>query len=412
MRLNFPILLTQIKNELAMDLRQTDEARISPANVDKRIDFLDGIRGWASFVVLLHHILMCFLVLSTPFLKYDKARIVADISSHNYIDILFGIILKFITDGHLAVLIFFVLSGYALSIGHLNLSKRKLALATTSRYFRLMIPILFTSLIAYLLLKLNLMFNLEVATTPEKSLDWLGIFYKFDASIKDVIKFSLYDVFLKYDHNKTYNSSLWTMPIEIIGSFMIYTYLGIFRTTDQVYWRLVALVTITLFVVEPYYSCFLIGYVIAEVNIRYDSNYLIGLLRIKNVELFCLLMFVVIAMLSTYFSHNDYIECIFASSIVFLVSLSKNLKSFFSNKISNYLGRISFPLYLIHIPIICSFSSYLYLKLPALGMDVVTSNLINLFSTVLLCLTSATLLIPIEKLSVNYSKKIGKCFIN
>ena len=76
-----------------------------------------------------------------------------------------------------------------------DLEKKKLALATTSRYFRLMIPILLTSLIAYLLLKLNLMFNLEVATVPKKSSDWLGTFYKFDASIKDVIKFSLYDVF-------------------------------------------------------------------------------------------------------------------------------------------------------------------------------------------------------------------------
>ena len=63
-------------------------------------------------------------------------RIAEDISTHNYLDILFGMILRFISDGNLAVLIFFVLSGYALSVGHLNLAKKKLALATTSRYFR------------------------------------------------------------------------------------------------------------------------------------------------------------------------------------------------------------------------------------------------------------------------------------
>jgi peptidoglycan/LPS O-acetylase OafA/YrhL len=97
------------------------------------------------------------------------------------------------------VLIFFVLSGYALSLGHLNLARRKLALATVSRYFRLMIPILVTSLIAYLLLKLNLMFNLDVATSAEKFSGWLGKFYKFDASISDAVKFSLYNVFFHYE---------------------------------------------------------------------------------------------------------------------------------------------------------------------------------------------------------------------
>jgi len=180
-----------------------------------RVDFLDGIRGWASIAVFLSHIIMCFLVLTTPFLRYGRLRLTEDISSGNYLHIMYQIFLRFITDGHLAVLIFFVLSGYALSVGQLNLEKRKLTLSTTSRYFRLMIPILITSLIAYALLKLNLMFNLEVATTPERSSNWLGTLYNFDASIKDVIKFSFYDVFFKFDMSKTYNSTLWTIPIEI-----------------------------------------------------------------------------------------------------------------------------------------------------------------------------------------------------
>jgi peptidoglycan/LPS O-acetylase OafA/YrhL len=180
-----------------------------------RVDFLDGIRGWASIAVFLSHIIMCFLVLTTPFLRYGRLRLTVDISSGNYLHMMYQIFLRFITDGHLAVLIFFVLSGYALSVGQLNLEKRKLTLSTTSRYFRLMIPILITSLIAYALLKLNLMFNLEVATTPERSSNWLGTLYNFDASIKDVIKFSFYDVFFKFDMSKTYNSTLWTIPIEI-----------------------------------------------------------------------------------------------------------------------------------------------------------------------------------------------------
>jgi peptidoglycan/LPS O-acetylase OafA/YrhL len=377
-----------------------------------RVDFLDGIRGWASFAVLLSHILMCFLVLTTPFLRYDRERLTADISSNNYLDIICGIFIKFITDGRLAVLIFFVLSGYALSVGQLNLEKRNLALATASRYFRLMIPILVTSLIAYALLRLNLMFNLEVATTHEKSFEWLGSFYKFDASLKDAIKFSFYDVFFKYDGDKTYNPSLWTMPIEIIGSFMIYAYLGIFRAEENINWKVILPSTMALFIFRPLYSCFLIGYVIAEINKKYDGDYLFSILKTKKVEILFLLIFFISATLSTLFRDNDYVTCLFATFIVISVSFSKNLKSFCSNGLSNYLGRISFPLYLIQIPIICSLSSFLYLKLPTFGFDIVTSNLINLFSTIVISLISATLLLPIEKISVKYSKKIGMFFIN
>lgn len=373
----------------------------------KRIEFLDGIRGWASLAVLLSHILMCFLVLTTPFLKFDRLRLIEDISNNNYLDIFFGIIIKFISDGHLAVLIFFVLSGYALSIGHLDLGKRKLTIAVTARYFRLMIPILITSLIAYLLLKFKLMFNLEVATTPEKSSGWLGRFYNFDASIIDFIRFSVFDVFFKYDDYKTYNSSLWTMPIEIMGSFLIYAYLGIFRTTEKILWRLILLLTSLLFIFAPLYSCFFIGYIIAEINKKNSRNSLFGYFKSNTVEIFFIFLFFICAIFSTYFRGNDHQACFFASCIVLSVSFSQKLKLFFSNKLSNYLGRISFPLYLIQIPIICSWSSFLYLKLPNFGFEIVSSNMINLLSTIILSLLSATFLLPIEKISIICAKKIA-----
>ena len=211
-----------------------------------RLDFLDGIRGWASFAVLLHHILICFFVVTTPFLNYDRERLMEDIFTSNYLSILYGILLRCITNGHLAVIIFFVLSGYALSVGHLDLEKRKLSLSTVSRYFRLMIPILITSLIAYVLLKFNLMFNLEVTKINEEFSGWLGNFYNFDASINDVIIFSLFNVFFNYDIDKSYNSNLWTIPIEIIGSLMIYAYLGIFKTKDKINWKILLPLTIIL----------------------------------------------------------------------------------------------------------------------------------------------------------------------
>ena len=392
------------------------EAQI--ASTHDRIHFLDGVRGWASFSVLLSHILMNFLIFSMPLLRFDNTKLLAFVTEQGlsfnlFVKfILFGVVTSFISNGHLAVLIFFVLSGYALSIGQLNLSKRNLPLAFTSRYFRLMIPILVTSLFTYSLLKLNLMFNLAAAAESEKSMDWLGSFYKFDGNLKDAVTFSLYKVFFKYDGGLTYNSSLWTMPIEIIGSVLIYAYLGIFRNTEKVKWKLLIIAILSLFYFKPIYACFLIGYAIAEINRKNPVEPSTGIFKKRNkFETLFICIFMVCSLVSIFLRGNDQIECILAASIVLSVSYSYALKSFFSNRLSAYLGRISFPLYLVQIPIICSWSSYLYLKLPALGLSPMTSNFINLFSTISLCLVTATLLVPIEKLSVVYSKKIGLCFI-
>lgn len=372
-----------------------------------RVAYLDGIRGWASFAVLLSHVLMCFLVLSTPSLQFNKARLAEDLATHNYLDISAGIVLRFASDRRLAVMVFFVLSGYVLSVGHLNPAKRKLALAAISRYFRLMIPILATSIIAYLLLKFGLMFNLQVATAPERSSGWLGTFYQFEASIRDVAAFSFYDVFFRYDSRTSYNSSLWTMAVELYGSFVIYAYLGIFRATAKVPWRLSLLTTLSLFVLAPVFSCFFIGYILAEVNQKYASGPFSGRVSARTVDALSAAVFFLTAVVSTYWRASGHHICIFAAALVASVSFSGSLRRVFAGRVSQFLGRISFPLYLIQIPIICSWSSYLYLRLPELGMDVATSNLVNLFSTILLALVSAALLLPIERFSVAYAKKIG-----
>ena len=366
-----------------------------------RVDFLDGIRGWASVLVLFAHLIGGVLAFSTPELDI---RLFADQKGSSFWGVIYGVLLRLLTDGHLAVLIFFVLSGYALSVSHFNLQKNTLALAAASRYFRLMIPIFFTSLIAYGLLKVGLFFNLEAAATSPALSDWLGSFYKFDASIQNVVSFSLYDVFFKYQEEATYNSSLWTMPVELIGSFLVFGILAIFRRSNAIQWKIIALLTIALLDSMPLYACFILGYFIAEFN----KGFISGGHR-YCVEVFLLVVFVGVSVVSTFpeFRGDDMVTCLIATVLVASASFSSTLRGIFSNRLSRFLGKISFPLYLIQILVICSWSSYLFLKMPQLGVSTLVAVSINLFSTTSLCIGLSVLLLPIERFSIFASKKLG-----
>ncbi|MCX8517961.1 MAG: acyltransferase family protein, partial [Rhodoferax sp.] len=307
-------------------------------------------------------------------------------------------------------------SGYVLSAAHLGVEKRKLALAVAARYFRLMLPILVTCLIAWLLLKWGLMFNLSLPQTPVEPYLWFQDFYHFEASLWNAIRFSTYDVFVKFNPKTSYNAILWTMRIELLGSFLIYGYLWLFRSTEKVHWLLALVATAILLVYKPLYACFLMGYLLAEINHKYAGGDLFGIARStftpRRSDVFFVTVFFLAALLSTLFRQNDQLEFLYATALVFAVSQARPLKQFFTNCVSRYLGRISFPLYLIHLPILCSWSSYLYIKLPTMGVAVVTANMLNIFSTITLSLLAATLLLPMEKFSIRYSKKIGALLIS
>jgi peptidoglycan/LPS O-acetylase OafA/YrhL len=307
-----------------------------------RVDFLDGIRGWASLMVLFSHLIMAFLALST--VEYQKRY------------------LLFISDGHLAVLTFFVLSGYALSAGHVFRGKGDLALSTVARYFRLCVPIFVTTMLAYVLLELGLFFNLKAAISPATSLGWLGTFYKFDPSFVNALKFSFFDVFFSYDGGSTYNASLWTMPIELAGSLVIYAYLGIFRNTSRVFWLPTLAFAIYLQFNNPFLSCFVFGYLIAELNFNFRK------VNSVTLEGISILLFSSVPIISTFYRPTqNWKTSLMAVVLVLSVSYSKYLRAFFTCFFSRFLGKISFPLYLIQVPIICSWSSYLFLKLPQQG---------------------------------------------
>jgi peptidoglycan/LPS O-acetylase OafA/YrhL len=351
-----------------------------------RVDFLDGIRGWAAIMVVLFHIMIRILVNTTP-------------SYHRFY-------LTFITDGHLAVFIFFVLSGFALSITFIKRPQKvSIPLALITRYFRLLIPILLTSFIVYCLMKAHLMFNVQIADLAN-SKAWLGTFYDFEVSLIGLLKFCFFDVFFHYERPTSYNIVLWTMPIEYAGSVLIYLSIGLFRCENRkiFFFPLVAII-IYLLRNDPPLACFILGYLLAEAYFSY--GYIIK--KLKFINSISTLLFIVPVIISTFYRpENDKYTALLAFILVLSVTFSPLLKSFFSNSLSRFLGKISFPLYLIHMIVVSSWSSYLFLHLPLYGYEhQVVANII-LATTMLLSIFLAWIMCPMEEFSIKASKYLSK----
>lgn len=353
--------------------------------VNKRIYFLDGIRGWGAIMVLLSHIIMCYLVYTTP--TYDT------------------FVLKFITDGHLAVLIFFVLSGFVLTVIQENKEKNIIG-QIISRYIRLMIPILATTLIIYFLFSNGLFFHQAVVDIAPLNEEWLGKHYEFEPHFFDAIKYSLYDVFFNFEHINNFNRVLWTMQFEFKGSILIFILPWMFRKNSTLHWVFVSLVTFFLWFYNPLYSAFLFGYFLAKLN-NLIQNFVSKNSFIVS-EFYGLFLFITVVLLSTFYRPNDdKYTALMAMALILSVQISSYLNSFFSNRISRFLGKISFSVYMIQMGVIFSLSSYMFLHKDTLSTHNFISSNIIILATVVFTLILGYLLTPIDKLSIILSRKIS-----
>lgn len=350
-----------------------------------RLEFLDGLRGWGALMVFLYHLIVQLLSNTAPSYKSKY--------------------LAFLLDGEFAVFIFFVLSGFVLSIKFvISPGKYSLTQAVIARYFRLMLPIIITSFVAYMLMLAHAMYNVP-ASIPANAPQWLGVYFNFEPTLAYFLQFNLYYVFFNFNPGANFNPVLWTIAYEFTGSMLVYLIIGFFRT-DKNKTYLVPIAFILLFNLfnNPIIACFAMGYLFAELYVAYSQ-------RLENkpwVSWVATALFAVPVICSTFYrtGHHFYIALL-ASLLVLSVTFSGVLKHFFSNKVSRFLGRISFPLYLIHLPLICSFSSYLFLYLPAHGYsNQATANII-VATTVPLGLLIAWIFYPIETFSVRMSKFIS-----
>ncbi|MBP2442835.1 acyltransferase family protein [Rhizobium leguminosarum] len=273
----------------------------------------------------------------------------------------FGIIF----DGTIAVHIFFVLSGFSLTINYFSkleagaidadVTIRRMAVA---RYPRLAIPSLAACLMMYAVIKSG--YNYYFLIPEELKQEWWRWAYKnSDVSFGETFKFALYSIFLPspfipvVPYNGPYLiTNLWTMSIEFMGSMLVFIYALSVRNNKR---RLLISIAITvgLSASESYFAHFFAGVVLADVFLKTRQIALPKWADLTNIA-------VITALLASR-PGTFYSDVFFCALLVFAVSLGGYSRALFGSVPFRYLGSISFALYLVHMPVIVSVQSYFFL---------------------------------------------------
>jgi peptidoglycan/LPS O-acetylase OafA/YrhL len=285
-----------------------------------RLRFLDGLRGWAAMVVLLHHVFIDGL---------PANALMADRSLWAKV---------FFLNGTLAVSVFFVISGFSLSIRYLETGNGSaLGRIAAGRYLRLALPIFAICAITYALLLSGLIPPAAQRPAP------LDQFLAFTPTIERLLNFSLWKVFVAYSGAETYDPPLWTMTYEFFGSFMVFAVVASLRPS-RLRTVMLAVLFAALAALQTYFALFVAGILIA------DLFPLIGPATANRAgAALCLAGLLLILLPNAWFGpvYVGGATCLTAGAV-----FCAPVRRFFETRVSSFLGWISFPLYLVQAAVI------------------------------------------------------------
>jgi len=323
-----------------------------------RLGHLDGLRGIAALLVVGSHAIIAadaallsgqtpdsrnswdIWLSGTPFFPFDNA-------------------------GNLSVCVFFLLSGYVLSQSYSATRQSWPALAVR-RLVRLVIPMLAGCLGAWALLALHLMRNQQAAAITHSG--WLTAQYlqrpHFFTALAEPFRFLAFRTMPLRD---MYDSSLWTMSVEGAGSLLLMT---LFLLRLRRIWA-GPLLVVLLVALHGYYIClFCAGalWFMFHPQARLKSWWLIFSLLLAGIWLGTLPyspsrwhIYTIMCDWAAPFMPPPssfalgpaaLFHAIGAMLIIVTLTIAPPLQHVLSRPWARYLGKISFPLYVFHVPLI------------------------------------------------------------
>ena len=386
-----------------------------------RIKYIEGTRGLAVLIVLFEHLMLAFYPVLFPYIN-DIPISLDDLATQPLLIKVFVFTPLFVFhNGSFAVMIFLIISGYVVSYNCFNKKDENYITASFfKRYFRLTIPILFSCVISYFLLKVGGFANVNASWLSHSPSLSQG--YACDANFFDMIKFVLYDEYLGTTKEELlcYGPILWMMYALLQGSFLVYTFYALFARASS---RLRIFIYIALIIIfsKSLLLAVILGMILCDMdanNVFRNVNKIILLIMLlSGICLGSLIRFdfpfytiLDIDFMKNYFGGwlLFFYHIIGAFLLFFALSrLSFSIKVF-SSKVAVYIGKISFSIYILHMIVICSLSSYIFVWLKN---DINASNELSFIVTSVMTIVVTILLSHIfhhyiELKSINWSQSL------
>ena len=210
-----------------------------------RLRYLDGLRGLAAAVVIDHYMI-----------SYFPAAVNIDAPAHHagFEQVVERTPLHLLVAGNFAVCIFFVLSGFVLSTKFFTKHNRGDLLASaTKRYGRLALPVAASVMVAFVLIKLHAFHN--VTLEQQTGSLWLLRFWRSNPSFWGALYHGFAGVFTS-GQSDAFNTVLWTMKIELMGSFLV---IAVLLACGRWRYRAVVYALLGLIFFRSYYVTFVAG---------------------------------------------------------------------------------------------------------------------------------------------------------
>ncbi len=358
-----------------------------------QLEYLNGLRGLCALSVVWFH----FLYLWLP-AALDGAMYRAHLGGA-WEAVMAR--MPFYVAGNSPVCIFFVLSGYVLSLRFWReRSQACLISAALRRYIRLTGPVLGSVLLAWLLMKAGLLeFDALMAASGA---GWK--YYQMQPDLLMTLKEAFWDVYFAYNTSVSYNPVMWTMPVELKGSFVALAFLAILGNVQR---RDLGYAVLAFIFIWPqtYIFAFVLGVWLADLNHAADRRGLrdrLARLRLLPHVATALSLYLLLYVNSTsspvygwlctalpdWLDKEILLHILGAGCLVWACGHFRPCRSFFSWQPLVSIGHYSFSLYLVHIPVMLSLGSNIFLYMRAGEIGYGTSAL----SAFLACLPVVALM--------------------
>jgi peptidoglycan/LPS O-acetylase OafA/YrhL len=398
------------------------DRRTIGARPTSRISYLESIRGLAALQVLLLHFLAAFapdLVFALP----AGAPIAGSIHLSP---------LYFLYDGYSAVYIFFALSGYVLTRSFERSPARPLVQAL-GRIVRLGLPAVAAVLVAAAVM---LCFGQpNVAAGELSGSSWFAAQWHADLSLLSVVKDgTLNALFLGYrglpgvaflapwqqSVEQSFVAPLWTLSIEFYGSMAVLALCWCAGKSGML-WRIAVLLG-AIFTFRSAYICFFVGHVLAALECAErpaPGSKLLPIFSVLSGVFLCVLAEVwqpewlrslcssgTLLLFPGQFAPMQ--QKAFGAILVLVGVIHLDAaRSLLSRPWLVARSKLSFPLYLIHWPVLFGPSAALFLLLNgALGAE--WAAFCAIVAGICLAFAASTIFLPVDRCALEWSRVLRK----